>query len=89
MTKPLTTDEQKGLILGIVADMADSGDLQAYIDHIGFDVLALSDSKELPAAWVAHYWLGQGSYDVDRATTDLLTCPLIARAVFEAQSLAK
>ncbi|WP_144055521.1 hypothetical protein [Octadecabacter antarcticus] len=90
MTRAQTTDEQKGLILSILADMAESDDLKSYTDHVGFDVSALSGSKDLPAAWVAHYWLGQGTYDVDRATMDLLTWPPIARRVFELQQcLAK
>lgn len=83
---PLTTEEQKSLILGIISDMADdTDDLFNYFKHVGFDVSTLRNHKDLPNALLGHYRLGQGSYDVDRATMDLLTWPPIARRVFELQ----
>ena len=84
---PMTTEDQKNIILSILADKAEN-DVEGmfeYLDHVGFDLDALSDAKDLPAAWVAHYRLGQGSYDVDAAFLDLLTWPPIARAIFEGQ----
>jgi hypothetical protein len=88
---PLTTGQQKALILSILVDMG-ADDLCDYLHHAGFDLMAITSAKELPQAWVAHYRQGQGSYDVERAAMDLLTWPPIARRVFglqaEAQRLA-
>lgn len=90
---PLTTDQQKGLIVCILADF-EGDEMVKFAEHAGFDFRSITDAKELPAAWVAHYWLGQGTYDVDRACMDLATWPPISRRIFELQqqqreSLAK
>ncbi|MEM5521067.1 hypothetical protein [Sulfitobacter sp. AS59] len=83
---PLTTEAQKSIILGIMLDMADDVDnLFNYFKHIGFDVSVLRNHKDLPNALLGHYRLGQGSYDIDRATMDLATWPPIARRIFELQ----
>lgn len=82
-----TTEDQKSMIMGILFDKAES-DVEGmfdYLDHVGFDLDALTDAKDLPAAWLAHYWIGRGCYDVDAALLDLLTWPPIARAIFEGQ----
>lgn len=80
----MTTDEQRGLILGILIDFA-CEDIAAYLDHVGFDVLAIKTTKELPAAYLGHYRLGQGTYDVERALVDFKTWPPISRRIFELQ----
>lgn len=83
---PFTTEEQKSVILGIFLDMANNvDDLFNYFKHVGFDVSALRSHKDLPDALLGHYRVGQGSYDVDRATMDLLTWPAISRRIFELQ----
>lgn len=56
-----------------------------YFDHVGFDVPALDNSKKIPAAWLGHYRIGQGTYDTDRALLDLTTWPPISRRIFELQ----
>ncbi|MGC3936374.1 hypothetical protein ACOTTU_01060 [Roseobacter sp. EG26] len=84
MRTPMTTDQQKGMVMAILIDM-NPEDVCGYLEHVGFDVLALSNPKELPDAWLGHYRLGQGTYDVERAAMDLLTWPPISRRVFELQ----
>ena len=56
-----------------------------YFDHVGFDIPALDNSKQIPAAWLGHYRIGQGTYDTDRALLDLTTWPPISRRIFELQ----
>ncbi|MEH6740020.1 MAG: hypothetical protein V7695_15970 [Sulfitobacter sp.] len=85
-TSDLPPGEQKGIILSIFADFAESdddGDLLSYLDHIGFDLRAISHVKELPAAFVAKYRLKSGKYDLDRAANDLVTWPPIAARIEE------
>jgi hypothetical protein len=80
----LTTDEQKCIVLSIICDMADNPEnLGDYIQHVDFDVGALDQMQDFPAAWLGHYRLGQGTYDVDRATRDLLTWPPISGYIFD------
>lgn len=87
-----TTEEQKNMILGVLVDQ-DPDTVVNYMEHCGFDFGSVEKTSQIPDAWLGHYRLGQGSYDVDRATMDLLTWPPIARRVFELQqekaSLAK
>ncbi|MDB2369292.1 hypothetical protein N9V68_01750, partial [Octadecabacter sp.] len=71
--------------LSILADMTPD-QIGPYIAHVGFDVCAITDSTELPAAWVAHYRLGQGTYDLDRACMDLATFPPVSRRIFALQA---
>jgi hypothetical protein len=86
----MTTKAQRDLILGILNDIADdASSVVDYLNHVGFDIAAINSSADLPEAWLGHYRLGQGSYDVDRATSDLLTWPPISRRVFELQQNAK
>ena len=83
----LPTDEAKELLLGILVDFAE-GDVERlfeYFTHVGFDVPALDNSKQIPAAWLGHYRIGQGTYDTDRALMDLTTWPPISRHIFELQ----
>ena len=55
MTPPMTTDEQRNMVLSILVNFADEPDNSVnYLDHVGFDIGTLSDPKELPHAWVAH-----------------------------------
>lgn len=84
-----TTDEQRSLVLSVLADMAeDADDLVDFLGHVGFDISALSRPKDLPDAWLGHYRLRQGRYDIDRAAMDLLTWPPVSRRVFELQGPA-
>jgi len=74
----LTTNEQKNMVLNIAFDhlnLEDEGQgFCDYLKHIGFDITAITDTKELPAAILGHYRIKQGEYDVDRAAMDLATC---------------
>jgi len=83
----MTTEEQKSLILGIFADFADSSDdgseLLHYLEHVGFDLRSIQDIRELPAAFLGHYRVAKGKYDVDRACMHLATWPPISEAIFE------
>ena len=91
----LPPDEAKELLLGILVDFAENStdQLFEYFAHVGFDIPALESSKQIPAAWLGHYRIGQGTYDTDRALLDLTSWPPISRRIFELQqeklSLAK
>ena len=81
----LPPDEAKAMLVSMLADFAenDLDNLVPYLKHIGFDISVLSDPKELPEAWVAHYRVAQGTYDADRALIDFQTWPPMARRIFE------
>jgi hypothetical protein len=82
----LTPVEEKNIILGILFDFAEGdedGGLLSYLDHVGFDLRAISHLKELPSAFVAKYRLKTGKYDLDRAANDLATWPPIAARIAE------
>ena len=91
----LPPDEAKRMLLNIFIGFAenDTDQLFEYFAHVGFDVAVVDDSKQIPAAWLGHYRIGQGTYDIDRASMDLATWPPISRRIFELQqeklSLAK
>ena len=82
----LPPGQQKGIILSIFADFAESdddGDLLSFLDHVGFDLRVINDVRELPAAFVATYRLKPGKYDLNRAANDLATWPPIAARIAE------
>lgn len=82
----MTTDEQKDLILGIlVFSFLEDGieHLGSYAKHVGFDLTALSDPENLLDAWLGHYRIKPGVYDIDRAFNDFVTWPIIANRVAE------
>lgn len=79
-------EEQKNLILGILVDFLEEiDDLESYARHVGFDFGALRRTEDLLDAWLAHYRIRRGQYDVDRATRDLANWPPIARRIEELQ----
>jgi len=81
LPKP-TLQEQKDIIISILADFADEADrLIAYLDHIGFDLCALASPHDLGAAVLGHYRIKAGRYDVDRACNDLASWPPIAAEI--------
>jgi hypothetical protein len=84
----LPPDEAKALLVGIIADFAenDTDNLFTYLKHVGFDIAAIQDTKELLPAWLGHYRIGQGTYDTDKALMDFMTWPPIARRIFELQA---
>jgi hypothetical protein len=77
----LTLDQQKDLILSILFDFAEGDDLLAYMKHVGFDLGSILQVNELPTAWLGHYRVKKGVYDVNRACNDLSEFPLIASAI--------
>lgn len=83
----LPHQKAKGMLAGILVDFAENDveNLMAYLEHVGFDVRAIETPDELLPAWLGHYRIGQGTYDTEKATMDLLTWPPIARRVFELQ----
>ena len=94
----LHSNEAKNLISGILLDFAqdDLENLIPYLEHVGFDIAAIQTGKELLPAWLGHYRIGQGTYDIDRALLDFTTWPPIAREIFrllaekaKTESLAK
>ena len=85
MQAPMSTEDQRDMILNILVDMM-SDDFGEYIRHVGFDIRGIGDPKNFIAAWLGHYRLGEGTYDVDRALMDLTTWPPISRRIFELQA---
>ncbi|MFZ1108643.1 MAG: hypothetical protein WAN43_09900 [Rhodomicrobium sp.] len=54
------------------------------IDHCGVDLAACAgDAKQIPNVILAHYRVGRGRYDIERAAHDLLTYPPIAARIGE------
>ena len=91
----LPPTKAKGMLISLLTDFIDNDaeSLIDYLNHVGFDISALSETKDLVPAWFGHYRIGQGTYDTDRAAMDLLTWPPMSRYVFnlqaEKQGLAK
>lgn len=89
-TSPAWKDDA-GLILSLLNDFLEAKNYEAlhlYFRHVGFDVGALSLVQDLPAAWLGHYRLKQGVYDIDRAFRDLASYPPIAAEIIRQQQLA-
>ena len=82
----LTVNRQKNMVLNIVFDQSNAEGLISYLEHICFDISAIVDVNELPAAILGHYRIKQGVYDVDRATMDLATYPPVAAAIVGRQA---
>ena len=74
--------EQKGIIISILTNFADDADrLISYLDHIGFDLCALTSPWDIEAAVLGHYRIKVGRYDVERACNDLASWPPIAAEI--------
>lgn len=90
----LTTEEQKNLICGILADFAADPDIEvffAYLRHCGLPLMALRSAADIVPAFLSLYRIRPGIYDVNRACEDLRWWPPIAAriAVLEAKAAAK
>lgn len=82
----LTTEQQKGLICGILADFAADPDVDVlfkYLRHCGLPLMALTSADDLVPAFLGHYRIRPGLYDVDRACSHLLFWPPIAARIAE------
>lgn len=85
-------EEQTNLILGILSSFLEEDGLDqlgGYLDHVGFDIGAIRRTQDLPNAWLGHYRLKQGTYDVDRACRDLANFPPIAAEIFRLENVKK
>lgn len=92
MTKPrtsnavLSSEEQKNLICGILADFAADPDVEvlfAYLRHCGLPLTAMQSAKDILPAFLGLYRIRPGLYDVDRACMDLRLWPPIAARIAE------
>ena len=56
----LPPDEAKAILLNILIEFTEGGPdrLFEHFDHVGFDVPALDNSKQIPEAWLGHYRIG-------------------------------
>jgi len=82
----LSIEEQKSLILSILTTFLEDekrGNLTSFVRHVGFDVRVVRTSRDFFPAWLGHYRLKHGLYDVDRACNDLATWPPIAARIAE------
>ncbi len=70
----LTLQQQKNIILNIFDDFCTDADTMfRYLKHVGFDFGANSHVQELLPAYLGHYRLRNGTYDVERSCIDLAT----------------
>lgn len=80
----LSRQEQENIILNILDDFCTDADtLFRYLDHARFDIGSISHAREIPVAFLGHYRIKAGVYDVDRACNDLATWPPIAALIVE------
>ncbi|OZA17970.1 MAG: hypothetical protein B7Y02_02035 [Rhodobacterales bacterium 17-64-5] len=78
----LTAGEQACIIINILTDFAsEPARLVKFCEHVGFDLSALTTTTDLIPAWLGHYRIKRGVYDVDRACKDLATWPPIAAMI--------
>lgn len=81
---PLSSDEQKNLIIGILNSFLEDIDtLGPYLAHVGFDLAVIKHTRELIPAWMGFYRILHGQYDVERAFADLVSWPPIATRIAE------
>lgn len=85
-TADLTTEQQKALICGILADFAADPDVEVlfkYLRHCGLPVMALTSAHDIVPAFLGLYRIRPGLYDVDRACSDLYFWPPIFARIAE------
>lgn len=88
----LTTEEQKSLILNILDDFASDPDVDAlfgYLQHCGIPLRALRSAADIVPAFLGHYRIRPGLYDVDRACEDLRWWPPVVARLAELQAEAE
>lgn len=84
----LSSHEQAQMIVALLVDLCEPDaidQLGAYFKHVRFDLSALRRPQDLIAAWLGHYRIRQGRYDVERAFNDLATFPPIAAEITRLQ----
>lgn len=80
------------MILALLDDLCSPetiDELGDYLDHVGFDLLALRRPQDLPVAWLGYYRIRRGLYDVDRAFADLATYPPMAAEIARLRALQR
>lgn len=85
-TADLTSEEQKNLICGILADFVADPDVEvlfAYLRHCGLPIMALQCAKDIMPAFLGLYRIRPGLYDVERACMDLRFWPPVAARIAE------
>lgn len=90
--KPLSTEEQKNLICGILADFAADPDVEVlfdYLSHCRLPLSALHSAGDIVPAFLALYRTRPGVYDVDRAFGDLRWWSPIAARIKELETEAQ
>lgn len=88
----LSSQEQADMIVALLADFCEPemiDQLGDYVQHVGFDLAALGRPQDLTAAWLGHYRIRQGVYDVERAFNDLASYPPIASEIVRQQILQR
>ena len=84
--KAKKVNDDKNMISGILTsfiEVDDWADISNYFHHVGFDVSGITDPLDLIPAWLGHYRIKHGVYDVERACSDLATYPRIAARIAE------
>ena len=78
----LPLEEQKSLILEILVSFSDDADdLVNFLKHAGFDPRVMATRDHLIPAWLGHYRIKSGVYDIERACRDLASWPPIASRI--------
>lgn len=88
----LSSQEQADMIVALLADFCEPemiDQLGDYLQYVGFDLAALGRPQDLTAAWLGHYRIRQGVYDVERAFNDLASYPPIASEIVRQQILQR
>lgn len=82
MNTDLSLGEQKNIIITIVGDIFEDTDaIEDWLLHVGFDLLGIRHVSDFEAAYLAHYRIRPGLYDIERATRDLATWPPVVRLI--------
>lgn len=86
-TKELSAADQRNLILDMFLDGDDPENFCALIEHTGIDLAAAGgDIRRVPDVILGHYRKKKGSYDIDRAASDLATFPPVAACIAELEA---
>lgn len=80
----LSVGDQKCIIINILVSFAaDADEFVEFCEHAGFNLRVIGKPENLMPAWLGHYRIKAGAYDVDRACNDLATWPPIAARIEE------
>lgn len=91
LSNPMSTEEQKNLICGILLSFLEEGDYEGlfdYLHHCGVPLRVIRSSADILPAFLGLYRIRPGLYDVDRACMDLRWWPPIATHIAELEAEA-